>query len=55
MIGGGMDPTAARPHMPGYGMSDSDKGLLPFSWAEERLSEALRYWVVTSRPPARRT
>ena len=45
-----MDPTAARPYMPGYGISDSDEGLLPFSWAEERLSEALRYWVVTSSP-----
>ena len=50
MIRPGMDPTAARPHMPGYGVSESDKGLLPFSWAEQRLSEALRYWVVTVSP-----
>jgi PPOX class probable F420-dependent enzyme len=50
MIGAGMDPTAARPHMPGYGISDSDDGLLPFAWAEERLSEAFRYWVATISP-----
>jgi nitroimidazol reductase NimA-like FMN-containing flavoprotein (pyridoxamine 5'-phosphate oxidase superfamily) len=50
MIGGAMDPTAGRPDMPGYGITGSDEGLLPFSWAEERLSEAMRYWVVTVSP-----
>jgi nitroimidazol reductase NimA-like FMN-containing flavoprotein (pyridoxamine 5'-phosphate oxidase superfamily) len=40
-------PTADRPHMPGYGVAGPDAGLLPWSWAEERLREAWRYWVVT--------
>ena len=40
-------PTA--PHMPGYGIAGPDAGLLPWSWAEERLCDAWRYWVVTSR------
>jgi hypothetical protein len=40
-------PTADRPHMPGYGIAGPDAGLLPWSWAEKRLREAWRYWVVT--------
>ena len=40
-------PTADRPHMPGYGIAGPEAGLLPWSWAEERLREAWRYWVVT--------
>lgn len=40
-------PTADRPHMPGYGIAGPDAGLLPWSWAEERLRGAWRYWVVT--------
>jgi PPOX class probable F420-dependent enzyme len=36
--------------MPGYGIADSAKGLLPWSWAEERLSGAERYWVATVAP-----
>ena len=43
-------PTADRPHMPGYGIAGPDAGLLPWSWAEERLSAAPRYWVVTVSP-----
>jgi nitroimidazol reductase NimA-like FMN-containing flavoprotein (pyridoxamine 5'-phosphate oxidase superfamily) len=40
-------PTADRPHMPGYGITGPETGLLPWSWAEERLRDAWRYWVVT--------
>jgi nitroimidazol reductase NimA-like FMN-containing flavoprotein (pyridoxamine 5'-phosphate oxidase superfamily) len=40
-------PTADRPHMPGYGIAGPETGLLPWSWAEERLREAWRYWVVS--------
>ena len=40
-------PTADRPHMPGYGIAGPDAGLLPWSWAEERLRDARRYWVVS--------
>lgn len=41
--------------MPGYGILDenSGRGLLPWSWAEERLSQARNYWVSTIRPDGR--
>ncbi len=35
-------PTPDRPLMPGYGISDETDGLLPFSWARERLIGARR-------------
>src|ERR1700720_4522180 len=46
------EPKASRPHMPGYGILDADKGkgLLPWTWAVERLSKARNYWVATTRP-----
>lgn len=46
------EPKASRPHMPGYGIADADggKGLLPWSWATERLTNARNYWVATTRP-----
>ena len=45
------EPKASRPHMPGYGILDADqgKGLLPWSWATERLATAHTYWVATTR------
>jgi PPOX class probable F420-dependent enzyme len=36
--------------MPGYGISESATGLLPWSWAEERLTAATRYWLATVSP-----
>jgi nitroimidazol reductase NimA-like FMN-containing flavoprotein (pyridoxamine 5'-phosphate oxidase superfamily) len=46
------EPKSSRPHMPGYGILDADKGkgLLPWSWATERLGDAHTYWVATVRP-----
>jgi pyridoxamine 5'-phosphate oxidase-like protein len=40
-------PKATRPHMPGYGLPESDKGLLPWSWAEQRLKKSHNYWITT--------
>ena len=42
---------ASRPYMPGYGILDADKGkgLLPWSWATDRLAKAHTYWVATTR------
>jgi hypothetical protein len=40
-------PKASRPHMPGYGLSEGQKGLLPWSWAEQRLKKSHNYWVTT--------
>lgn len=44
-------PIASRPHMPGYGILDADSssGLLPWTWATERLTNARNYWMATSR------
>jgi nitroimidazol reductase NimA-like FMN-containing flavoprotein (pyridoxamine 5'-phosphate oxidase superfamily) len=39
-----------RPHMPGYGIATTGKGLLPWEWAEERLARASRYWVASVSP-----
>jgi hypothetical protein len=38
--------------MSAYGVPDDDQGLLPWSWAEERLAGAHNYWVSTSGPHA---
>jgi nitroimidazol reductase NimA-like FMN-containing flavoprotein (pyridoxamine 5'-phosphate oxidase superfamily) len=43
------DPTAARPYMPGYGIAPASGrgGLLPWSWAEERLLRSRDFWLST--------
>lgn len=38
--------------MEGYGVTDDPEGLLPWSWAEERLG-GRNYWFVTVRPDGR--
>jgi PPOX class probable F420-dependent enzyme len=44
-----------RPYMPGYGVigPDEGSGLLPWSWATERLAKSHDYWVATVRPDGR--
>lgn len=46
---------AERPYMPGYGIAGpaEGSGLLPWSWAEQRLVDSRNYWVTTSRPDGR--
>jgi len=46
------EPKASRPYMPGYGLLDasSGRGLLPWSWAIERLLSARNYYISTTRP-----
>lgn len=41
--------------MPGYGVRSADEGggLLPWSWAEERLRDSRNYWVATVWPDGR--
>ena len=39
--------------MPGYGIAEPDKGLLPWSWANQRLTKSHNYWIATVRPDAR--
>jgi Pyridoxamine 5'-phosphate oxidase len=33
--------------MPGYGLPKGSKGLLPWSWAEQRLKKSHNYWITT--------
>jgi hypothetical protein len=49
------EPTASRPHMPGYGIAPAGqgRGVLPWGWATERLAVARNYWVGTTRPDGR--
>ncbi len=46
------EPSASRPHMPGYGIVGplEGRGLLPWNWAEERLVSSHDYWLATVRP-----
>jgi hypothetical protein len=46
------EPRASRPNMPGYGIVPADEGdgLLPWSWARERLAAARNYFLATTRP-----
>ena len=49
------EPNARRPYMPGYGIvgPGEGRGLLPWSWAEERLIASHDYWVATVWPDGR--
>jgi Pyridoxamine 5'-phosphate oxidase len=43
-------PKSSRPHMPGYGLPTGNKGLLPWTWAEQRLKNSHNYWITTVKP-----
>jgi Pyridoxamine 5'-phosphate oxidase len=43
-------PAASRPYAAGYGFPTSTKGLLPWSWAEQRLKKSHNYWITTVTP-----
>ena len=48
------EPVRSRPLMPdGYGVPDTDEGMLSWEWADERLSKAQNYWFSTTRPDGR--
>jgi len=46
------EPVATRPYMPGYGIqpAEAGRGLLPWSWAQERLAGSHDYWLATVTP-----
>jgi PPOX class probable F420-dependent enzyme len=46
------EPIADRPYMPGYGTlpADQGSGLLPWSWAQERLVRSHDFWLATVTP-----
>jgi hypothetical protein len=45
-------PRASRPKLPGYGLvgETEGEGLLPWSWAADRLTAARNYFIATTRP-----
>jgi PPOX class probable F420-dependent enzyme len=48
-----VEPRASRPRLAaGYGIKGENEGagLLPWSWAVERLESSRNYWVSTTRP-----
>jgi hypothetical protein len=48
------EPVAELPAIPkSYGLEATEKDLLPWSWANERLERAKNFWVVTVRPDGR--
>jgi hypothetical protein len=48
------DPSATRPRFAeGYGISPDPDGMLPWSWASERLQAGRSFWVATTRPDGR--
>lgn len=49
------EPVASRPHMPGYGVQPPDKGtgLLPWTWALDRLRDSHNFWLATVWPDGR--
>lgn len=46
-------PKATRPNIPGYGLPNSKKGLLPWKWAEDRLKKSRQFLIATTRPDGR--
>lgn len=47
------EPKASRPHVPGYGIPETTKGMLPWSHADERLARSMHYWVATTSEDGR--
>src|SRR5213082_191384 len=43
-------PQSSRPQAPGYGFPKGTKGLLSWSWAEQRLKKSHNYWITTVKP-----
>lgn len=43
-------PKSSRLHASGYGFPKGKKGLLSWSWAEQRLKKSHNYWITTVKP-----
>ena len=43
-------PQTSRPHIPGYGIPKTMKGILPWSYVTERMEKAHNYWIGTTDP-----
>lgn len=48
------EPERSRPLLPrDYGVPQTEEGMLPWSWANERLERARNFWFCTTRPDGR--
>jgi hypothetical protein len=47
------EPLTERPRIPGYGISTSKTGMLPWEWAVKTLTESREYWICTVRADRR--
>jgi len=47
------EPAPSRIHMPGYDLPEGTDGLMPWSWAQQRLERSHNYWLATVRPDGR--
>jgi hypothetical protein len=50
ILSGKSKPKASRLHASGYGLPTGRKGLLPWSWAEQRLKKSHNYCFTTAKP-----
>jgi hypothetical protein len=48
-----IEPRTERPQIPGYGISTSKTGMLPWEWAVKALTDSREYWLVTVRSDGR--
>jgi nitroimidazol reductase NimA-like FMN-containing flavoprotein (pyridoxamine 5'-phosphate oxidase superfamily) len=48
-----VEPAPSRLHMPGYDLPEGPDGLMPWSWAEQRLEGSHNYWLATVRQDGR--
>ena len=46
-------PYASRPQVPGYGIPKGNKGMLPWKHVQERMAQAMTYWIGTTGPDGR--
>lgn len=46
----GHEPRRSRPHMPGYGVPKTRKGMLEWSDVSERIAAARTYWIGSTGP-----
>jgi nitroimidazol reductase NimA-like FMN-containing flavoprotein (pyridoxamine 5'-phosphate oxidase superfamily) len=47
------EPAPSRLLIPGYDMPEAPQGLMPWSWAKERLEDSHNYWLATVRQDGR--
>jgi nitroimidazol reductase NimA-like FMN-containing flavoprotein (pyridoxamine 5'-phosphate oxidase superfamily) len=42
------EPKASRPYVPGYGVPESEEGMLPWSYVCDRMKKSRNYWIATA-------